>query len=372
MDRTVNYSESNQTEPLLPAYLPPHEHIEKSAGARKQRSGASERSAPAGLSCYFLQGRTALCGSREILPCNKVLLTAFLSGKRAVLRGSMTVEAALVLPLFLFFFSNILFFFEMIRLQSNMLAALHETGTEISEYAYFYRYGLDDLKEVIGSNEASEDLGSSEAAVGSYGISLLMSEGYVRSRVNKILGTGYLDRTCLEGGSGAISYLRSGILAGEEGKDLVKLVADYRVKPLIPMMAPSGFSLQSRYYGHAWVGYDLGAEDAPPDGDPGEETIVYITPTGTVYHRTRDCTYLKPSVRAVNASSLRGLRNDSGGKYYPCEACRPAAAGIVYICSDGNRYHGSSTCRSLKRTILEVPLSSVEDHRRACSKCGGG
>ena len=341
MDRTVKYSISNQKGPLLPAYQPPHEHIEKSAGAHRKPAGAFS----------FLHGKTGLC-------------------------GSMTVEAALVLPLFLFFFSNILFFFEMIRLQSNMLAALHETGTEISEYAYFYRYGLDDLKEVIGSNGMIEGLESkvlesSETPLGSYGISLLMSETYVRSRVNSILGTGYLDSTCLEGGSGAISYLRSGILAGEDGRDTVKLVADYRVKPLIPVMAPSGFSLQSRYYGHAWVGYGLGAEDPASDGIPGEETIVFITPTGTVYHRARDCTYLKPSVRAVDASSLRGLRNDSGGKYYPCEACRPAAAGIVYICSDGNRYHGSSTCRSLKRTILEVPLSSVEDHMRACSKCGG-
>lgn len=362
MKQAVHNSRSNQKGPLLSAYLPSHQHKKK------------EGPAPAGLSSIF--------GKRTARACRNMTFQA---------GGSMTVEAALVLPLFIFFFANILFFFEMIRLQSNMLAALHQTGTEISEYAYFYRYGLEDLSDITGSFlQPEQDEGEGEkrgegtevapgsilnSTAASYGISLMMSETYVRSRVNSLLGRDYLDHTCLEGGSGGISYLRSRILAGAfdiRDRDHVYLVADYRVKPLISLLAPTGFSLQSRYYGHAWVGYSLGAEeDGQVQENEGTEPIVFITPTGTVYHRSRSCTYLSPSVKAVSALQVRSLRNDSGGKYYPCEACRPGAGGTVYITSYGNRYHSSSACRSLKRTILEVPLSSVEDHMKACSKCGG-
>ena len=305
------------------------------------------------------------------------------------MRGSMTIEAALVLPLFLFFFANILFFFEMIRLESNMQAALYETGSRISEYAYFYRYGAEDLSEILeiggGSNDTGEGLqdtggqeGGTRDSTGisqllmSYGMSFLLSETYVRENVSALLGREYLDHTCLEGGYGGVSYLRSRILTAED-PDMVDLVADFRVRPLFAVMAPDGFSLQARYYAHAWVGYDLGAEEEDTGQEFSEdEEIVYITPTGTVYHRSRDCTYLNPSVRSISAGELDSVRNESGGKYYPCEACRPSRSGMVLITSDGNRFHNSMSCRSLKRTVIEVTLSAVEDTHRPCSRCGGG
>ena len=297
------------------------------------------------------------------------------SGK-LLLRAAMTVEAAVVLPLFLFFFCNILYIFEMIRLQSCLLAALHETGTQISEYAYFYRYGLSDLEGLAGAGDSSPDAGSHSASgsddvlsfLSSYAVSLITSELYVRSQVNHYLGEQYLSQTCLEGGSAGISYLRSRILTAGS-RDLVDLVADYRVRPFITLMSPSGFSMQCRYYGHAWVGYDSGVSQDNQEEET-EEDIVFITPTGTVYHLTRECTYLKPSVHSISSSDIGAARNNSGGKYYPCERCRPSPKGTLFITNDGNRYHSSSTCSSIYHDILSVPLSSVEDHMRACSKCG--
>ncbi len=285
------------------------------------------------------------------------------------LRASMTLEAALVLPVFIFFMANVLYIFEMIRLQSNMLSALHETGTRMAEYAYFYRYGLSDLA-VLGNDGipgGGGDMSVTPGDAASIAISLIMSEGYVRSEVSKFLGDGYLSHSCLEGGSGGISYLRSSILAGD---DMIRLVADYRVKPFIPMGNLEGFSLQSRFVAHAWVGFDEGGDGGSSGSE--DEPIVFITPTGTVYHKTRQCTYLKPSIEVIPAELLGSARNNGGGKYYPCEQCRPSRSGLVVITTEGNRYHSSSSCSSIKRTVLEVPLSSVKDHMKACSKCGGG
>ena len=51
----------------------------------------------------------------------------------AFFQASMTVEAALVLPLFLFCIFNIIFLLDVIRLQSRVTAALQQTGDQICE-----------------------------------------------------------------------------------------------------------------------------------------------------------------------------------------------------------------------------------------------
>lgn len=282
--------------------------------------------------------------------------------------GSMTVEAALVLPLFLFFIFNILFIFDMVRLQSRMMSALHETGKQAAEYSYFFRYATADLMSLqAGENLYDGEMGTDLGDLGGAAFSFFLSETYVRKSVETFLGTDYLDHTCLDGGAGAISYLRSDILASG---DVIDITADYRVRPFLPVFGLQSFSMQSRFYAHAWVGYDVGGE--LPDAEGKEkEKMVYITETGTVYHTDRECTYLRPSVHASTVLQLQGERNSSGGRYYPCEICHPPSAGNIFITDTGNRYHSSASCPGLKRTVHEVPLSSVEGKMPSCSKCGG-
>ncbi len=272
------------------------------------------------------------------------------------LPGAMSTEAALVLPLYIFFLVNIVWSVEMIRLQGNISAALHQAGSRICYYAFYEKYGTDMFDQ--------EGMLSSDAA--SLGISVILSQTYVRDQVVKSAGKEYLDSTCLKGGSGSISYLRSSVLA-EDG--IVHLVADYRVSPLIPVIAYDDILLTSQYYGHAWTGYE-GAGGQKPEEAGEEEETVFITEYGTVYHRDRDCVYLNPSVRQIPASSLGSQRSRDGSIYYACESCRPGRRGAVYVTPDGNRYHSDPGCPGLKRTIREVPLSKAAGRLPPCSKCG--
>lgn len=280
--------------------------------------------------------------------------------------GSMSVEASLALPLFLFFLVNILFILEMVRLQSGMLAALHETGTQIAEYCYYYRYGLGDILDAEAGDATYEGETGAEAGWAELVGSAALSQTFVRSRVEELLGREYLEHSPLSGGPGCISYLQSKILCGG---DTVDLVADYPVRPLISLFGIPNLALQSRFYAHAWVGYDLQAALPEHDKKPSE-TMAYITDTGTVYHRSRGCSYLNPSVRTVSMGEMAALRNSGGGKYYPCEICSSHLAGTVLITRDGNRYHSSAACSGLKRTVREVPLESVEGRMPPCSRCG--
>lgn len=259
-------------------------------------------------------------------------------------KASMTVEACLVLPLFLFAFLNIISIVEIYRLQGNMSAAMHDTAKQMAVYEYEYRK--------IGGGSA----GKAE----SLGLTYIYAAGKVRAK----LGTAYLNNSPLAGGAPSISWLRSSVMQDE---DCIDLVAQYLVKPPAAVVGWRQRSMYNRIRTRAWTGYDNAGNNHSNTDE--EEEIVYITPEGTVYHRSRGCSYLKLSIVAVDQSFLETQRNQDGEKYYPCETCGRAGKSVVYITGYGNRYHTTLECSGLKRTVMAVPISEAGG-RGACSKCG--
>ena len=154
----------------------------------------------------------------------------------------MTLEASLVLPLFIFFFANIMTLFGIVRAQSEIEAALHQTGNEICERAFDLRFG----EGVFGEENDGESTGIDSLA-GAAGVA------FAASKVRGYLGKEE-DNGCISGGRSGISFLNSRILL--EG-DIVDIVADYKVHPIIPIIGFKEFPVEGRYYGHAWTGYDL-------------------------------------------------------------------------------------------------------------------
>ena len=232
-------------------------------------------------------------------------------------RGSMTLEAAFVLPFFLFAVINILFAVSMIGTQSRVNAALHQTGNKMAFAGYVYE------------KSAGGVLPDSLAGAA-------LTSLYARGQILEYTGREYLEQSCVVGGAGGVSLAGSSVM--EEG-DIIDLQVSYRV---------------TRYVS------DLKEEDP----------MVYITKAGTVYHVNRNCTYLNPSVEMTSVEAVTDRRNPSGAKYHPCELCDgELAQGQVYITSQGNRYHSRIQCSGLKRTIYTVPLSEVHE-KGVCSKCG--
>ncbi|MCL2717867.1 MAG: pilus assembly protein [Lachnospiraceae bacterium] len=114
---------------------------------------------------YPLPGQFPLydknCGLKKIVKKNKkkafsqnnLALIAFLRlGIRAVssglhkikINGSMTVEAALVMPVFLFFMMSVLYVFQIINTQTETYTALHQRGNRIAFEGYQNRAELGD------------------------------------------------------------------------------------------------------------------------------------------------------------------------------------------------------------------------------------
>lgn len=284
--------------------------------------------------------------------------------QRLFMYGSMTVEACLVLPIFLFFMADILSVFDMMRMQSNIMAALHETGTRLLGDACLLQQGenLDLFKNSLQEDESTEDTASGWDVEGESGaLSFLFSETWVRAEIKNAARSNY----CVDG-SNTISLLRSDLLTDGETVDIV---ADWKVKPVFPFPG-RGIPLRVRFCGHAFTGY-VPHGDGDETEQNAEDVLVYVTDYGSVYHRDRSCSYLNPSIESVPISTLSRMRSADGSKYYPCELCHPPDSGMVLISDYGSRYHCDRNCPGIRRGIRTMPLKEARQQYPPCSKCGG-
>lgn len=264
----------------------------------------------------------------------------FISGK-----ASLTIEAACVLPLFLYAVLAFMYFFSAINITEAVSAGILETGKELAVSAY-----------------ARESLGDENDSNISHLVRGNLSFVYARQNIIKKIEETGADISLLKNGTDGIGMLKSSIL---EEDDIIDLVVSYQLKFPIPILVITEISVEQRGYFRAWTGIDRQPEENHSDDD----AQVYITVNGRVYHRDRDCTHIRLSVSQVHMSTISQLRNKSGAKYYECERCERSNTDQVYITETGDRYHGSVNCSGLKRQVLTVPESQIGG-RDPCSRCG--
>lgn len=272
--------------------------------------------------------------------CCKRVSICLSSGKKV--RASMSVEAALVMPLFLFAIINLISVIEIYRVQSNLSAAMHRTAKEMAVYGYEYQ-------ELTGEESAYK--------LESLGLTYL----FAAQEVNDILGEEYLEASPIQNGVKGISWLRSKVL---EDEDCIDLIATYQVAPMIGIMGFGSFSMCNRMRARAWTGYSVASGDTEAE----YEDLVYVAEYGTVYHLSSYCTHLKLSIQAVDIERIGEYRNQDGKEYMECDRCFDEYAVTFYITDYGELAHCSLTCSSLKRTYETVSLSEVGD-KTLCQKC---
>lgn len=281
--------------------------------------------------------------------------------EKQLLNGSMSLEAALAVPLFLFFMMNLLFVFEAVRLQSGLQAALQQAGEKVCEAAYYMKFGAAQGEDGAGQQKT-------EGGEGSEAASLVLTETYVRNKVTSYLGDEFWKHTCVVGGRAGLSFAGSKIMTDQ---DRVEIVVSCRVRPFVRIVAFPDYAMQVRYCGHAWVGWTEGSETTGGSGEKTGGKTVYVTRYGTVYHTDPGCIYLNPQIKAVPGSEVGKYRSADGSKYMPCECCKPGKEGIVYITKEGNRYHSDRNCSGIVRHTLTIDSDLAAEHYGECPKCGG-
>lgn len=242
------------------------------------------------------------------------------------------VEAAVAIPVFVCFMVSVLFFFCIMQLQLEIQASLNYTGRRISEYA---------VLEAEHPDQVDEKTELAAAKV--------------------------IFRRHLKGQNIRAEYIKSGLsgirlLGSELEGSYVRLKASYRIKLPVGLLGNYEFAVRQQVKARKWTGDSLLEEDS------GE--WVYITPTGSAYHRTSQCPYLDLSIRSAVLEEVEQLRNHSGARYQACRECPKSTSRVVYITDYGEVYHCSITCSGLKRSVQKVRVSET-GARHACQKCGG-
>jgi hypothetical protein len=282
------------------------------------------------------------------------------TSRQILLSGSMTVEASIVLPLFLLFFLNLSAAVEMIRLHGNLELALWNAGRDLTLYGPMVQESGQDILGSLGVSLSGED----GSEVGTLALDMGISYLYVKGRIVSFLGEDYLEASPLVGGSAGLQFFETKILG--QG-DCLDLVLSYPVRTPFPIAGNRIFLMANRYYAHLWNGYAL----SPGEGDEDEETYVYICEDSEVYHVTTSCGSLKLSTRSVPFDGVDDLRSRDGSIYYPCEYCGGGSPGAAVLITDyGNRYHLDPECQGLRRSYETVPLREAQKDHRACMRCG--
>ncbi len=237
--------------------------------------------------------------------------------------GTYTVEAAVVLPLFLIFGMLILFCMKTVYTQwkiGNVLDEVADTaalyGEEINEawiYGSFYALA------------AKEDVPTENILGGMAGIGLLKT---------------------------TVDELR------------ISVTADYYISYPITILGWKGFYISQRRTSRIWNGYD-------PNQTESSEAVAYVTKYGTVYHLSASCPHIDLSVRSIAKSELSTAKNSSGARYRKCPLCGKGGS-TYYVTSWGDCYHSSLSCSGLKRIISKISLEKAKERYRPCSKCASG
>lgn len=160
-----------------------------------------------------------------------------------------------------------------------------------------------------------------------------------------------------------VSMLRSNV---DEESKRIELNADYIVPLPCSLFGFSYLPCSEKMVTRGFCGVKR-------RGIQKDNTTVFVTETGSVYHKDQSCTYLKIHVTQVQFSDIPGFRNENGGIYKACKKCcssiNLSEQSKVYIANYGERYHTTKSCKAIKRTVKTIMFSEV-GNRLPCSKCG--
>lgn len=250
--------------------------------------------------------------------------------------ASLTVEAALELPLFFLCMMLILHLSVVFRAAAEFSGRMTQAAEQLSLFAYSRAY--EDSNHLLRG---------------------ALSDVWVHSQVIPKAA----DREAIQ----HPSFLLSSFLK-EDSR--ISLVLTYQIKaPVSVIRLPWKVFVQKitirGFTGRKGVSGEKGGEDSVV-----ETREVYVTDSGTVYHTDADCSHLKLTVAQITRPQLKTVRNYKGSIYKSCRYCgsKNPGSSTVLVNPYGDAWHTSSACPGLKRSIRTVHADDVHDLRE-CLDC---
>lgn len=273
---------------------------------------------------------TCVFSKKHPLMCkNKTHARRTVFASPILFQGSMTVEATVLLPFFLYLLLNLYSVMDMLCLQAMATWHLQQIGNQICIYGY--------LPELVWKGEEQSDLADTLLEMG-------FSYLYVRDRVMDAVD--FPDK---------VFVTTASVLEEEK----VELVLTYNYPLWMRLGKTKEVWLQSKYYGYAWG----------TDEDREKQTKAYVTVSGEVYHLYRDCSHLKLSVMQLPKECVKYASVIYGKEFALCRLCCNEEKDVVYITLEQGKIHFASECGGLKRGIEEKDLKWAEENYQLCQRC---
>lgn len=271
----------------------------------------------------------------------------------ASLRASLTIEAALALSLFLFTVILLSVPMEILDTQRKVQTVLEVTGRELGWQVY-RRYH----KIHAAETEIKKTPEKTVAGIWKEFPSELIWQGYLQEKIRAAAGE-------------RVSAIQCSASRVSENGEWVDLRATYQVRLPFSIFSLNHVTLSSRSRKRGWIGADGGYFSQEGASEEREEWV-YVGRDSTRYHVSPSCHYISNQITAAAYADLGTLRNSEGRHYKACRSCGKYASeeGLVYILPSGEVYHGKQDCSSLAYYVRKVKRSEVEA-LGACSYCAG-
>ncbi len=246
-------------------------------------------------------------------------------------KGSATLEAVIIIPIFMFAMLALLYFAETVSVESVVYEAAIETAEYMAEYAYF--------TENIRSDETQGvlEISLAEMKLEEYLDDKSAVKKYVKNGINGI-------------------NLDGSLFPDEEG--YVILNCRYKIVVEVPFIGTYERECEEIIRQKAYLGYEKKAYEDVDEYD----RYVYVAENGEVYHSDRNCSHLLYSIRLSNYDDAVSAGYDK------CHYCGNEAADWVYVTDEGYKYHSTLNCGGLKRTVYRIKISEAGGLPK-CQRC---
>ena len=284
------------------------------------------------------------------------------------LTASLTVEAALVLPLFLFAMYLLILPLRMMDTAREMQQVCESVCQDTVQLLYLRSLTKTDGPDAGGADRTGEGgtVKDSPADVEET-VTDLRLEGALTGNAVGMAAAAKARAQVKDGYVVHLLSLRSSILGDGE---TVRLTLDYDYRLPFSVFGLGSIHQSVTAVRRAWMGRTEGGLTAASGGGGTEDSeTVYIGKNSTRYHSSPSCHYLSNDLTAVSFESVSGERNSSGSKYHPCSRCaKGVTGGTVYISPSGTSFHTTESCSAITAYARPVLKSEVA-HLGPCSYC---
>ncbi len=235
----------------------------------------------------------------------------------------LTVEAALIVPVFILALCTVMGILDCYRIQSTVKTSIHQSAMELGMYAYV---NSQDDKKIAMLNSA-------------------ICVAYAQKKLPKFE-----------------ENVSVSMISSHYKNNTITLIAiiKYRFPIQLFPVPPLKLVNVSEVYG--WVGESNSEKDEEASV---AYKMVYVTNHESVYHTSANCSHL-------NLKIYEAKKENIYREYEPCQKCcrgqEVDRQSSVYYTKTGDCYHVQKNCSSLKRIVRMVEASKVNE-LSLCKRC---